>query len=119
MSNTIGNFDAIIDSRDVIARIAELRANRDSLSAEDAHELAALEALAEEASGSPDWRYGEVLIRGSYFKEYAAQLAEDTGLIKADACWPYTCIDWDQAARELQHDYMLVDFDGVAYWVHA
>jgi hypothetical protein len=64
-----------------------------------------------------DWQYGAQLIRDSYFKRYAMKLADDIGAIDHDATWPQTCIDWDQAARELQMDYIPVDFDGVDYWV--
>lgn len=84
----------------------------------DAEELAALKALAEEAEGcASDWHHGETLIRDSHFRDYAMELAEDIGAIPADATWPCTCIDWDQAARELQMDYSAVDFDGVTYWI--
>lgn len=87
-------------------------------SPEDAAEHAALLKLADEASGyAADWEHGETLIRYSYFKEYAQELAEDCGMIPANLAWPCTCIDWDQAARELQMDYTSVDFDGVTYWV--
>jgi DNA repair exonuclease SbcCD ATPase subunit len=83
-------------------------------------ELKALKALADEAAGyAPDWKYGETLIRDSYFQEYAQQLAADIGAINKDASWPNTCIDWEQAARELQQDYTSVEFDGVTYWVRS
>jgi hypothetical protein len=170
MSRDISNSDDQIDSRDVIARIAELRDERELLvdhlqEAEDefaeaigglaydvvnaaaieadaklvilegkilerrailgewdqsgeGDELRALEALAEEADDyASDWKYGAQLVRDSYFKEYAQELAEDIGLIQRDAVWPNSCIDWDQAALELQMDYTAVDFDGVTYWV--
>lgn len=83
-------------------------------------ELKALKALADEAQGyCSDWRHGAGLIRESHFKDYAQQFAEDIGAIKADASsqWPYTCIDWEKAARELKMDYTEVDYDGVAYLV--
>jgi hypothetical protein len=57
------------------------------------------------------------MIRDSYFKEYAQEFAEDIGAINKNASWPNTCIDWDQAARELQMDYTSVNFDGVTYWI--
>jgi hypothetical protein len=159
MSKEITNSDDIIDSRDVIARIEELEAERQALhdavdeaaeaieafegdlkseafdTLHDAHdkarnamnewgesdegkELAALKALADEAEGyAPDWRYGEALIRDSYFTEYAQQLADDIGAINSDASWPNNCIDWERAARELQMDYTQVEFDGVTYWI--
>jgi antirestriction protein len=83
----------------------------------DAIELKALRELQNEAEGSPDWRHGETLIRDSYFEDYARELAEDCGMLKDNESWPYTCIDWEKAARELQYDYSAVDFDGVTYWI--
>ncbi len=117
MTTQISNSEDVIDSREVIARIEELQST-DERDESEQEELTALEALAEEASGyAPDWQYGESLIRDSYFKEYAMQLAEDIGAINANASWPNSCIDWDQAARELQMDYTAVEFDGVTYWI--
>ena len=86
---------------------------------EDVAELAALKALAEEASASPDWPYGEQLIRDSYFKQYAEELADDIGAIdaKLEGRWPYTRIDWDAAAEDLKADYMPVDYSDVRYWI--
>ena len=81
-------------------------------------ELKALRELADEAEGyCPDWKYGAPLIRDSYFKSYAREYAEDTGELDKNLSWPHSCIDWDDAARELQMDYTAVDFDGVTYWV--
>jgi hypothetical protein len=113
----IDNSQDVIDSRDVIARIEELE-EMEEREEEETEELEALRALAEEAEGyASDWRYGETLIRDSYFQEYAQELAEDIGAINRDASWPNTCIDWEQAARELQMDYTSVDFAGVTYWI--
>jgi hypothetical protein len=87
---------------------------------DEEEELRILEALAEEAEGyAADWHHGEALIRESYFETYAQQLADDlgyTGSGKTDH-WPFTCIDWEQAAEELQQDYTSVDFDGVTYFI--
>jgi len=138
----ITNTQDVIDSRDIIERIAELKEIRDTIETEWASnpdnagydfaryarndvnwsdeledELAKLEALAAECGGVADWEYGETLIRYSYFKDYAQELAEDCGMIPEGLSWPCNCIDWDQAARELQYDYMLVEFDGVDYWI--
>ena len=113
--NPITNGEDVIDSRDVIARIAYLEDSEDTSERE---ERAALVKLAEEAEGyAADWQHGETLIRDSYFEDYARELADDLGLIRDGQGWPYTCIDWEQAARELQMDYTAVDFDGVTYWV--
>ena len=116
---TISNSDDTIFSIDVIERIGELEEiEAQDLTEEDAQELATLKALAGEAEGyASDWTHGETLIRDSYFKEYAEQLAEDTGDIDKNAKWPHTCIDWERAAKELQMDYIAVDFDGVTYWI--
>lgn len=116
----ISNTDDMIDSRDVIARIGELtdeletaRADqggetesfeewlaavlRDSAEPfhDEARELASLKTLADEASGyAADWQYGEVLVRDSYFKDYAMELAEELARDEArDRSWPNTCID--------------------------
>lgn len=146
---TISNYDDVIDSRQIIEQIEELRQEvilaiedqfDDSIDSQaiyenclkdeengvsvwigddDSAELISLIALAKEASDySPDWKYGATLIRDSYFKEYAMGLAEDLGLIgQNEDRWPHTCIDWDQAARELQQDYTTVSFVGVDYWI--
>jgi hypothetical protein len=118
MAQEVDNTQDILDSRDVIARIEELEEDEEKTDNEK-EELKILKELAEEASGSPDWPYGETLIRDSYFTEYAQDLAEDIGAINSESNWPNNCIDWEQAARELQMDYMSVDFDGVEYWIRA
>lgn len=88
---------------------------------DDVEELAALKALAEEAESSPDWIYGEVLIRDSYFREYAEQLADDIGAVNCKHAndWPLRHIDWERAAEELKADYFSVDYDGVEYWIRS
>ena len=112
------NNDDVIDSRDVIAAIAELTDELDAGEDIDTDELDALRALADQGEDCEDWQYGATLIRDSYFKDYAIELAEDIGAIGTETeRWPFTCIDWDQAARELRMDYTSVEFDGVTYWV--
>lgn len=136
MSNSIDKYADVIDSRDVIARIEELEAERDAYEVNgesftpatflawaeanptERDELDALKALAEEAKGyAPDWKYGATLIRDSYFKDYAIELAEDIGAIKGTESWPLTCVDWDRAAEELKMDYTAVEFEDITYWV--
>lgn len=132
MKTAPSNFDDIIDSRDIIERIKELKAHRAGYERsednsfrdwrdeceDEATELAVLLALQEAAEGySEDWRDGAALIRDSYFKTYAQELADDIGALKDTDSWPMRCIDWEQAARELQQDYTSVEFDGVTYWV--
>lgn len=125
------NSDDVIDSRDVIEAIEELQGEIEAKTHEsddeaDVEEVAELQAeldallkLQEQAEGyCADWRHGEQLIRDSYFETYAEELADDCGMVdrKLASQWPYTCIDWKAAARELQFDYTSVEFDGVTYW---
>lgn len=130
MTNEITNSQDVIDSRDMIERISELESellNEDGvldLETEDedyrdkAAELGILQAVAEEGNGyAPDWVYGATLIRDSYFEDYARELADDIGAIDSHTAWPHTCIDWEEAASQLQQDYTEIDFDGVAYWI--
>lgn len=86
---------------------------------DNAEELAALEAFIDE--GSPSWEDGETLVRESYFEDYARELADDVveDFRERSSQWPFYCIDWEQAARELQYDYTGADFDGVTYYYRA
>ena len=91
-----------------------------ALDDDEQEELRALLALAAQCEGSvSDWEHGAGLIRDSYFRTYAKELADDIGAINSDATWPNNCIDWERAARELQVDYTCVDFDGITYWVRS
>lgn len=38
-------------------------------------------------------------------EEFAQELAEELGSIQKEQQWPYTCIDWEYAAKELMYDY--------------
>lgn len=138
-ASEIHNHRDLIDSREVIDRIEELRqewadATSDDpddyalsgddwlvgLSEDERDELEALQALASEAENyAADWRYGATLIHNDYFETYAQQLAEDLGLIDSEASWPSYCIDWERAASDLQMDYTSIDFGGETYWVHS
>lgn len=117
MVDQILNTEDIIDSRDVIERISDLE-SEESLGDVERAELESLRKLASQgADYAEDWEYGEVLIRGTYFKEYAQQLADDIGAVSADARWPNNHIDWGAAAEELKTDYTSIKFDGVDYWI--
>ena len=45
--------------------------------------------------------------------------AQQCDMMRDKDAWPYTCIDWEQAARELRYDYTSVDFDDVTYWIRS
>ena len=42
-------------------------------------------------------------------EEFAQIMADDMGLIQNDLSWPYNCISWPDAARELMSDYCAED----------
>jgi antirestriction protein len=51
-------------------------------------------------------RYAEDSYSGEFFSDvdFAREMADNCGFIQSDE-WPYSCIDWEQAARELMFDY--------------
>lgn len=124
LTTTIDLSADLIDVRDIIARVEELEAEQssDPMAFDNGDELDTLTTILADLQGmggDEQWRgdwYPVTLIRDSYFRTYAEELADDCGLIPRDAAWPMTCIDWEQAARELRYDYSGVDIDGVTYW---
>ena len=118
---TISNQDDVIDSRDIIARYNELAAiSCDSpygLEESDLEEIKALEELRKQGEDyAEDWDHGVILIRDSYFTEYAQELLEDCGSIPKDLPH-YIHIDWEATARDIRVDYTPIDFSGTTYWV--
>lgn len=95
------------------------------LKPEELEELEALKALVSEAESSPDWNYGETLIRDDYFVRYTEDLIADCypEVSKAleSSQWPMTCLklDYKQAARDLKVDYMPVTFNGITFWIRG
>ena len=142
---TICNTDDVIDSRDIIERIAELEAEQADLmdghtvledlsaeqrkalldwEAENAEELDTLRKVAAEGESSPDWSYGEQLIRDDYFVEHTEQFIDDCyEMPKAlnSGEWPYRHmkIDYEAAADGLKQDYFDINFGGVTYWIRG
>ena len=138
----IDNTQDIIDSRDIIERLEELTGEYEDLKSEaeddtnvevaqakeelaeweeeNLEELESLQNLQTEAEISPDWQYGEALIRESYFTEYCEDLCKDIGDIPSELPWYISNhIDWDGVAEEIKADYMEVNFDGVSYFIRA
>ena len=129
MSNSLFDLsDDVIDVRDIIERVEELAEDLTNYTAEaNTHpemvgEHTRLLAILDDLKGNGgdeqwegDW-YPIILIRDSHFRDYAQELAEECGTINPNANWPLNCIDWDQAARELQHDYSAVYINGITYW---
>lgn len=134
--STAWKFDGledIIDSRDIVERIEELEAftedNPEEACTEEgrnrARELKALKALEAEASSSPDWNYGETLIRESYFEEYIEQLIDDcypeVSKALSSGEWPmrHLKLDIEDAANEAKADYFDVEFNGSTYLIRG
>lgn len=137
VESTVNLSADVIDVRDIIARVLELRDERDEYNEEmgspdawagvpdgEPEELAMLEGILSELAGyggdeefEGDW-YPVQLVADSYFQEYAQELAEDCGMVDTSASWPMNCIDWEQAARELQMDCGSIEIRGSTYWYH-
>jgi hypothetical protein len=124
VKHEISKFDDSIDVRDVIARFEELESQKEDATLDEfeTEELTSLKALLDALKGKggdEQWRgdwYPISLIHDSYFKEYAQELANDTGAIDSNAEWPNNCINWDKATKELQADYSTVKFGKIIYW---
>jgi hypothetical protein len=112
--------DADADHAALLSAQTDARAELAQWDEDNAEELKNLTDLNAEGEGAGDWQHGETMVRDSYFETYAQELADDCGMLnsKGDS-WPYTCIDWERAARELQQDYTSVDFGGVTYWLRS
>lgn len=134
MADTDNRAD-VLDVRNLIERIEELRKQRDEAEAEalaghagwgyghaEREELAELESFVEDLRGNGgdhEWDgswFPVTLIRDSYFRDFAEEFAEDIGAINSDAAWPVRYIDWEAAAEALQMDYTAFDYAGVTYW---
>ena len=122
----------LIDVRDVIARVEELRDEREQSDipakeyggpndtwAEERTELAALESFLAELKGGGgdeqwegDW-YPVTLIADSYFETAMDELLEDIGDLPKDLPgYLKITVDYDA----LQQDYSSVELDGSTYW---
>ena len=110
------------DSRDVRQAIQDIKERLDEGEGDGALEfilktLNELDTTGEDSA--EDWEWGVAVIRDSYFREYAQELAEDIGAIHDGmqwAQWPMYHIDWESAAHELKIDYTPLEVCGVTFW---
>ena len=92
----ISNNEDILDVRDIIARVEELKGN----------------GWDEQWKG--DW-YPITLIRDSYFEDAMDEMLEDCGYLQPFEKRPsFIKISVDYHA--LQMDYTSIEYDGVTYW---
>ena len=103
VDSTVDLSADVIDVRDIIARVLELRDERDEYN----EKMGSPDAW----DGVPDGEPEELAML-----EYAQDLAEDCGMVDTNARWPMNCIDWEQAARELQMDYSNILIHDSTYW---
>jgi hypothetical protein len=116
--------DDMLDSRDIVERYDELAAIEE-MTTEEVNEMAALEKLRRDGEASPDWDYGETLIRESYFEAYIEQLIDDcypeVSKALSSGEWPmrHLKLDIEDAANEAKFDYIEVEFNGSTYLIRA
>lgn len=120
----IDGSEDFLDSRDIEARIDYLQGRADDEDKSDAldeEEVAELDALKEfrDDIRASDWIHGETLIADDSFEEHAQQLAEDCCEMPRDIKWPFTCIDWTEAAEELKQDYSSSELFGNTFWARC
>ena len=123
-----------IDVRDIIARVEELREEREQSDIapeayggpdddwqEERAELANLESVLSDLRGNggdeqfEGDRYPVTLIRDSYFVDVMQELVSDIGDLPRNIT-AYLAIDWDATADNLRADYSSTEIDGVTYW---
>lgn len=121
-----------IDVRDIIARVEELREEREDYDdnngagswmhdcEDDASELSDLEAILDDLAGyggdeqgEGDW-YPVTLIRERAFVDHIEEMVKDCYGIPDDLP-AFVKIDWEATADECRIDYSTVEIDGITY----
>jgi len=103
----IANHDDTIDTRDITEYMKQLKKELDDNSSEE------------------EWESGLLLVNDLYFEEFAEEQASETGALYdyedtgERHHWPWYCIDWKRAAKELKMDYFDVRYDDQIYWAKA
>jgi hypothetical protein len=113
-SEEITGGEDLLDPRDIAERLKYLTRERDELESSQLEEIDALQEVVDED-------IDDTLVHEDYFQEYAEELAVDIGAIDRSQRnhWPYTCIDWEQAAEELKQDYSVIDIRGGTYYYRS
>ncbi len=107
-----------IDSRDMAEWLSDYNdaAGEGEDRGDERDELArVIRGLAEDLDGE-GWEWGIGFIADRDFEEYARELADDIGAMPEHYTWPTSCIDWEQAARELRMDYSATEINGRTFW---
>ena len=98
-----------LDTRDLEEQLQELLENE----TENEIEIAELQDL-KNSLEDEGWEDGIQMIPCSDFVEYTQDLVRDCYEMPDN--WPFSCIDWEQAAKELEDDYSQIEYDGVDYF---
>jgi hypothetical protein len=138
--------DDVIDSRDVIQRIANLIDAIDEIDQDDednpgeredlVRELEQMQALRDAAEPNTDeWDDGATMVRESYWVDYVREMCHDCGYFDNRGhgpntrysngsigpdwnAWPYKHIDWEGVAEELgSTDYCTFEWEGVTWYI--
>lgn len=104
---------------DDVGELKDIAANLKEVDYSELEELISLLEAAEEAeSYNSDWRHGCELIASHYFPRWVREYAEET-TGQDMSMWPFDCIDWDQAAKDIESDYSEIGLNGSTYYVRC
>ena len=116
--------DSLVEHREIVAGIPLANPYPDvadctlHLSADERDEIEQLTDLIDQLEGGEDWEQGVDLIAEDDFENHAQEKASDDHNASADLDdWPYSCIDWSDAASELQYDYVEGSVDAGTWWI--
>jgi len=108
--------ESIDEARERVATaLQDLKDAQDEFSLPEQQELDMLTNLENEID---DFMHGVSLIADDYFETYAQEYAHDVCEMpgRGSLRWPFTCIDWKQAAEELKSDFSSVEIEGNTYY---
>ncbi len=136
-TKSISPSDDVIDSRDVIDRIAELESEKESMlegcpeseygnsdnpiwkeweESDEAEELKFLQTLVDELEDyCVDWKYGVTIIHQDYFTEYTEEMLKECGYLPNDLP-SWIEIDMEKTAENVKVDYTEAEYNGVTYY---
>lgn len=111
----------IINAGSIPERITDLESKRDRNEWDD-DELTALRELYRELEGMLGTAHltgdNPVIVRETYWKDYARQTAYDIGDVSEDGSVD-AFVDWDGYADSMRQDWAPVEFAGITYLVRG
>lgn len=104
----MSNYNEAIDAIELFEGVDPITGVSHNLFPDAYAAYADIHGLEVDAESFSDWRRdAEDAYQGEYSsdEDFAQELADELGLINSEMEWPYSCIDWARAARELMFDY--------------